>query len=111
MGSDHKGVSFPRLAVPVSCRAPKDREGLRFCIEQGVDYVAISFVRSAADIQEVRKFLHDQGANIPITLEAEQTLHRRGILSIPDFIANAGGVICAAVQAFGGCASPSFHAI
>lgn len=43
-----------------------------------------------------------QGANIPITLEAEATLHRRGVLSVPDFIANAGGVICASVEYHGG---------
>jgi glutamate dehydrogenase (NAD(P)+) len=39
-----------------------------------------------------------QGANIPATPEAGQILHDRGILSIPDFIANAGGVICASVE-------------
>ena len=39
-----------------------------------------------------------QGANIPITDAAEQILHQRGILNIPDFIANAGGVICAALE-------------
>lgn len=39
-----------------------------------------------------------QGANIPATLEAEEILHKRGILSVPDFIANAGGVIMAAME-------------
>lgn len=39
-----------------------------------------------------------QGANIPATSEAEDILHRRGILSVPDFIANAGGVIMAAME-------------
>ena len=43
-----------------------------------------------------------QGANIPISIEAEAMLHQRGILSLPDFIANAGGVICAAVEYAGG---------
>jgi glutamate dehydrogenase (NAD(P)+) len=38
------------------------------------------------------------GANIAVTVEAEKILHTRGILSIPDFIANAGGVICAAME-------------
>ncbi len=42
------------------------------------------------------------GANIGITHEAEQMLHERGVLCIPDFIANAGGVICAAVEYAGG---------
>ena len=43
-----------------------------------------------------------QGANIPATQDAEQFLHDRGILVVPDFIANAGGVICAAVEYHGG---------
>ncbi len=43
-----------------------------------------------------------QGANIPFSPEAEQVLHERGVLVVPDFIANAGGVICAAVEYHGG---------
>ena len=43
-----------------------------------------------------------QGANIPATPEAEARLHERGVLVVPDFIANAGGVICAAVEFAGG---------
>lgn len=39
-----------------------------------------------------------QGANIPITHAAEKILHQRGVLCLPDFIANAGGVICAAME-------------
>jgi glutamate dehydrogenase/leucine dehydrogenase len=52
-----------------------------------------------------------QGANIPITREAELALHKRGVLSIPDFIANAGGVICAAVEYHGGTESGAFATI
>jgi glutamate dehydrogenase (NAD(P)+) len=43
-----------------------------------------------------------QGANIPFTSEAERVLHERGVLVVPDFIANAGGVICASVEYHGG---------
>ncbi len=39
-----------------------------------------------------------QGANIPFTYGAEKVLHERGVLNVPDFIANAGGVICAAME-------------
>jgi len=39
-----------------------------------------------------------EGANIPVTAAAERTLHDRGVIVIPDFIANAGGVICAAME-------------
>jgi glutamate dehydrogenase (NAD(P)+) len=52
-----------------------------------------------------------QGANIPVTAEAEAMLHDRGVLSIPDFIANAGGVICAAVEYHGGSRSQAFATI
>jgi glutamate dehydrogenase (NAD(P)+) len=52
-----------------------------------------------------------QGANIPATPAAEQLLHERGIVVVPDFIANAGGVICAAVEYAGGTASQAFAAI
>ena len=52
-----------------------------------------------------------QGANIPATPAAEATLHERGILSVPDFIANAGGVICASVEYHGGTESSAFATI
>lgn len=52
-----------------------------------------------------------QGANIPCTAQAEQILHNRGILSVPDFVANAGGVICAAVEYHGGTYKQAFETI
>jgi glutamate dehydrogenase (NAD(P)+) len=52
-----------------------------------------------------------QGANIPCTPEAEASLQSRGILVLPDFIANAGGVICAAVEYHGGSESTAFATI
>jgi len=51
------------------------------------------------------------GANIGISEEAERLLHERGVLCIPDFIANAGGVICAAVEVAGGRKSDALAAI
>jgi glutamate dehydrogenase (NAD(P)+) len=52
-----------------------------------------------------------QGANIPFTAGAESALHDRGVLVIPDFIANAGGVICAAMEYRGATPSAAFAAI
>ena len=52
-----------------------------------------------------------QGANIPCTPDAETSLQARGILVLPDFIANAGGVICAAVEYHGGSESSAFATI
>ncbi len=51
------------------------------------------------------------GANIPITAGAEKTLHEKGILCVPDFIANAGGVICAAMEYEGSTQAAVFQAI
>jgi glutamate dehydrogenase (NAD(P)+) len=52
-----------------------------------------------------------QGANIPATPEAEAMLHAAGVLCVPDFIANAGGVICAAVEYHGGTQTQAFAVI
>ncbi|MGI9515486.1 MAG: Glu/Leu/Phe/Val family dehydrogenase [Pirellulaceae bacterium] len=52
-----------------------------------------------------------QGANIPATQEAETILFERGIINVPDFICNAGGVICAAVEYRGGTESEAFEEI
>jgi hypothetical protein len=55
--------------------------------------------------------LMPQGANIPCTPEAEAALHKMGVLVIPDFIANAGGVICASIEFRGGTQRAAFDYI
>ena len=92
--SDHKGLSLPRVTFPVSCLTPKDREDLSFGLRQGVDYVAVSFVRSAADIDEVRAFLREQGADLPIVAKLERheiVDNLPGILSKVDAVMVARG--------------------
>ncbi len=91
---DHKGISLPNIPLPVSCLTDKDREDLRFGIRQGIDFVAVSFVRSAADISEVRRFLRDQGADLPIVakLERQEVLaNLPGILTMVDAVMVARG--------------------
>jgi len=68
-------------------------------------------VITIANVDSVRARLILQGANIPASLEAERRLHQRGVLSIPDFIVNAGGVICASVEYHGGTQSQAFENI
>jgi pyruvate kinase len=92
--SDHKGVALPGLPLPLSCLTAKDKQDLRFGIEHGVDYVAVSFVRSASDIQEVRKFLLDQRASLPIIAKlerAEIVANLAGILALVDAVMVARG--------------------
>jgi glutamate dehydrogenase (NAD(P)+) len=68
-------------------------------------------VITAENVGRLRTKLIAQGANIPVSAEAESILHHRGVLSIPDFIANAGGVICAAVEYHGGTQNAAFETI
>jgi glutamate dehydrogenase (NAD(P)+) len=58
-------------------------------------------VINEANVGRLRTKLVIEGANIPCTRGAEEALHRRGVLCLPDFIANAGGVICAAMEYHG----------
>jgi pyruvate kinase len=92
--SDHKGISLPNVPLPISCLTDKDREDLRFGIQHGIDFVAISFVRSAQDIAEVRKFLLEQGADLPIVakLERQEIVgNLPGILTMVDAVMVARG--------------------
>jgi len=68
-------------------------------------------VLRADNVERLRARMVPQGANIPCTPEAEQILHERGVLVVPDFIANAGGVICAAIEYRGGTQRAAFDYI
>ena len=68
-------------------------------------------VINEANVSRLKTRLIIEGANIPITPAAERMLHERGVLCVPDFIANAGGVICAAVEYRGGSQSEAFAVI
>ncbi len=92
--SDHKGVSLPRVALPTSCLTDKDREDLRFGVEHGVDFVAVSFVRSAADVAEVRDYLTTLGARVPLVAKLERheaIANLPGILDAVDAVMVARG--------------------
>lgn len=63
------------------------------------------------NVARVQARIVAEGANIPCTIEAEEVLASRGVLVLPDFIANAGGVICAATEYRGGTEAAAFAAI
>jgi glutamate dehydrogenase (NAD(P)+) len=63
------------------------------------------------NVADLKARLVLQGANIPATNGAEEWMHAKGILSLPDFIANAGGVICASVEYHGGTQAQAMTAI
>src|SRR5438309_2257796 len=93
--SDHKGLSLPHVSLPMSCLTDKDREDLKFGLRQRVDFVAVSFVRSAGDIEEVRSFLRAEGADdVPLVakLERHEVLaNLPGILNVVDAVMVARG--------------------
>jgi glutamate dehydrogenase/leucine dehydrogenase len=68
-------------------------------------------VLTEANVGRLKARLVLQGANIPATRAAEAWMHTHGVVSVPDFIANAGGVICAAVEFHGGSEAQAFATI
>jgi glutamate dehydrogenase/leucine dehydrogenase len=66
---------------------------------------------TADNVTRLQAKLILQGANIPATEAAEEWMHAHGVLSVPDIVANAGGVICAAVEYHGGTESQALAAI
>ena len=72
---------------------------------------AVTDVLHEGNADLVRAKVVLQGANLPVTAAGEAILARRGILSIPDVVANAGGVICASVEYRGGTRPQAFTAI
>jgi glutamate dehydrogenase (NAD(P)+) len=68
-------------------------------------------VLHGGNVDQVKARVIVPGANIPATAPAEAELRRRGVLMVPDFIANAGGVICGSVEYHGGGREQAFAAI
>jgi len=60
--SDHKGLNLPGAAIPIPALTDKDRLDLAFALNQGVDWVALSFVQRAADMAELRQLVQGRAA-------------------------------------------------
>ena len=68
----HVGINFPMHSLSLSAFTEKDRDDLRFGIAQGVDFIALSYVRSRQDILAAREFMRGLGADIPIIAKIEK---------------------------------------
>jgi len=68
----HKGVNLPGVPLKVSALTDKDHADLEFAVEQDVDYLALSFVRSAADVHALRQRLAARDASIPVIAKIEK---------------------------------------
>ena len=69
--SSNKGISVPGVRSDIPVITPKDRKDIQFAIEQKADFIAMSFVRSPADIQELRGLIAAQSASIPVIAKLE----------------------------------------
>ena len=69
---DHKGINLPGVAVSAPSLTEKDISDLTFGIEHGIDFVALSFVRTAEDVQRLRELLHEKATPIPIISKIEK---------------------------------------
>ncbi len=63
--TSHKGLNLPETETKISAITEKDKEDLAFGVAQGVDWIALSFVRSAEDIRELRKLIEAETRNLP----------------------------------------------
>ena len=70
--SNNKGINLPGVAVSVPAMSEKDTEDLRWALRNGVDMVALSFVRSAADVEPVHQVMDEEGRRIPVIAKLEK---------------------------------------
>jgi pyruvate kinase len=71
--SAHKGVNLPGVPIPIPSLTRKDLDDLEFAIEIGVDYVALSFVRSAADVRDLKALLEQAGSTAHVIAKIEKS--------------------------------------
>lgn len=91
--SNHKGINIPMIALDMEYLSQKDKEDLLFGIEKDVDYVAASFVRKAADVEALRKFLDvNGGSKIKIISKIENL---EGIENFEEILDLSDGIMVA----------------
>ena len=72
MVSNNKGLNLPGVAVSVPALSEKDKADLRWGLKAGADFIALSFVRSAADLKDVHAIMDEVGIRIPVIAKIEK---------------------------------------
>jgi len=90
--SSFKGVNLPTGSVKIPSLTDKDKSDLAFGIENEVDYVALSFVRSAEDVRTARRFMKRKKCSIPIIAKIEK---HEALANIDEIISEVDGVMIA----------------
>lgn len=89
---EHKGINLPGVALSIPALTDKDREDLIFGLKQGVDAVALSFVRSADDVLAVKKIIRAQGRAVPVIAKLEKP---QAMEHLDEIFAECDGVMVA----------------
>ena len=87
-----KGVNVPKVKVKLPALTEKDKEDIWFGIEQGFDFIAASFVRTADAVREIRAMLNEAGSSIQIIAKIENA---EGIENLDDIIEASDGIMVA----------------
>jgi len=90
--SDHKGVNLPDSSLTASVLTPKDRKDLKFGLAEGVDFVALSFVGSAKDIQQLRRLIRSAGGDAEIIAKIER---KQAVRNLEEIVEATDGVMVA----------------
>ncbi|MFN2627680.1 MAG: pyruvate kinase [Gaiellaceae bacterium] len=90
--SSHKGVNLPGVPLPIPSITRKDVEDLAFALELEVDFVALSFVRSAADVRDLCKLIDDAGSKAHVIAKIEKS---EGVEALDAILAEADAVMVA----------------
>ncbi len=88
----NKGMNLPGVKLSTPALTEKDRLDLEFGVRQGVDYVALSFVRQAADVLETKALIKSLGGTQPVIAKIEK---REAIADLPSILEAADGVMVA----------------
>ena len=92
--SNNKGVNFPGVYLSIRALTDKDKEDLMFGLDQGVDWVALSFVRNPQDVLEIKELISSAGKNVPVIakIEKHEAIEQmEAILSLCDGVMVARG--------------------
>ncbi len=92
--SNNKGVNFPGVSLSIKAMTDKDRQDLMFGLDQGVDWVALSFVRNPQDILEIKELIASAGKQVPVIakIEKHEAIEQmEAILSLCDGVMIARG--------------------
>ena len=92
MVSDHKGLNLPGVAVSVPALSAKDENDLRWALRAGCDVIALSFVRSGRDIEDVHRIMDEEGRRLPVIAKVEKP---QAVDNIDDIVAAFDGIMVA----------------